>query len=87
MFSQSNRTLCFWTLGQSDSGSGLVSLVLFLVEPAEGEDVFGSVSVVRLILIRLNLQQEKINQYAIIRQSVRTKYDVCTGSQLHTQRK
>ena len=35
-------------------------LVLFLVEPAEGEDVFGSIFVLRLdLLIRLNLQKKK----------------------------
>lgn len=39
-------TLCLGSLGQSGSGPGPVVLLLFLVEPAEGEDVFGSVSVV-----------------------------------------
>ncbi len=35
-------------------------MVLLLVEPAEGEDVFGSIFVLRLaLLIRLSLQQEE----------------------------
>lgn len=46
----------FWSGSRPEQG--LVRCYLLLVEPAEGEDVFGSVSVVQIILlVRLNLQQ------------------------------